>query len=301
MGRMLTLQQMRVIVAVADAGSFGRAAAALATSQPSVSAAVLSAERELECSLFSRRPVAPTMDCRSILPEMRVVLADAARLEAKAALLGQGPRIFRIAVPTTFRLVYAQQMLDLWGREFSRVSVTLLEGEDDEIKQWLRTDFIDAGILIDPDPDELSEDAVEIFRDVLEGVIQYDHPLAHETRISVDDLLDDRIALSNSGCRSEVESLCRSARPTFRPDLLVRDMNSLLSMVSSGNVVTILPSICEPILPAGVQPIELEPEVNRTLVATLSHGSNQVQRDLFNTLIAALQTIGLPPRPSEEL
>lgn len=294
MADVLTLHQMRVIVAVAEAGSFGAAAEILATSQPNVSVAVSSAERQLGCVLFSRRPVAPTKDCTSVLPQMRRVLAEAARLDMKMTLLGRGPKTFRMAVPTTVRLVYASQMLEAWRREFPRVQVTIMEGEDDEIRQWLATDFVDAGILIDPNPAAINSTSVELFHDEFEGVIQYDHPLAEEDSVSLDDLLDDHIVLSNSGCRSEVESMCRTVRPGFSPYLLVRDMSTLLEMVSSGKVVTILPSICDPILPPGIRPISLDAPVTRTLVATLSRSAHDAQRDLFEALMDSLHVIGMP-------
>ncbi|MCI1747068.1 MAG: LysR family transcriptional regulator [Acidipropionibacterium sp.] len=289
----LTLRQIRAIVAVADAGSFGGAAQILGTSQPNVSGAVSSAERQLGCELFSRRPVTPTADCLSVLPRMRAVLAEAARLDAGLELLGGGRRVFRMAVPATLRLVYERRILDLWGREFPRVSCVLMEGEDDEIQQWLSAGIVDAGILIDPGPELLGEEAVVVVEDAYEGVIQRDHPLAGEERIDLDDLLDDRLVLSDSVCRRDVEALCWSVRPSFRPELLVRDMNALLAMVSAGRVVTILPSICEPILPAGTRPIALEPEVRRSLVATPARGADGSRRELFSALVGSLASLGL--------
>jgi len=293
---MLTLHQLQALVAVADCESFAEAAVRLGTSQPNVSAAILSAERQLGRTLFARRPVAPTSDCQVILPDARRIVGEAARLEEKLNLLATTPGIFRLAVPTTLRLAYGQEMLAGWKQRFPQLEVALLEGEDDEIRQWLRTGFIDAGVLINPAPSDLSGAAIQVCEDAFEGIIQDDHPLAGQTTIDLDDLLDDQIVLSDSGCRSEVESLCRATRSTFEPQLLVRDMSSLLSLVKSGTMVTILPSICERILPAGVQPIRLRPNVPRHLIATVRPNLPTPYEHLFNELIEGLRDVGLDPR-----
>lgn len=69
----VTLDDLRVFIAVADAGSFGRAAAGLHTSQPAVSERMARLERDLARTLFTRggRGVSLTRAGRRLLPYAR--------------------------------------------------------------------------------------------------------------------------------------------------------------------------------------------------------------------------------------
>lgn len=97
----LTLRQVEIFLAVADARHFGRAAQALHISQPVVSQEVRRLERAIGGPLFDRstRTVALTELGRALLDEARDVHAASVRFSARAALLASGQRErVRIAV-----------------------------------------------------------------------------------------------------------------------------------------------------------------------------------------------------------
>src|SRR5262244_1129467 len=68
-GRRLKLRDLHILLAVAKTGSMGKAAVALAVSQPVVSKAVSDLEHALSLRLFDRSPqgVEPTMYGRTLL------------------------------------------------------------------------------------------------------------------------------------------------------------------------------------------------------------------------------------------
>lgn len=86
------LRQLRAFVAVAEALHFGRAAAALHVSQPTLSQQVAGLERQLGTRLLvrDRRSVALTETGRLVLDEARAALAAAARVAAVARCAGAG-------------------------------------------------------------------------------------------------------------------------------------------------------------------------------------------------------------------
>lgn len=82
----ITLDQLRVLVAIADTGSFRAAARRLRRAQSAISHAVASLEAQLDVKLFSRdgyRPVL-TPAGRTLLGDARRVLAQAEGLKARA-------------------------------------------------------------------------------------------------------------------------------------------------------------------------------------------------------------------------
>src|SRR5258705_13359648 len=68
-GRRLTLRDLNILLAVADAGSMAKAAKRLAISQPAVSRAIADMERTLKAPLFDRSPkgIEPTRYGRALL------------------------------------------------------------------------------------------------------------------------------------------------------------------------------------------------------------------------------------------
>jgi len=83
----LSLDQLRVLVTIADAGSFSAAGRALGRAQSAISQAVATLEELQGVSLFDRDGYRPTLTAigRVLVDQARLVLASAARFEAVAA------------------------------------------------------------------------------------------------------------------------------------------------------------------------------------------------------------------------
>lgn len=82
----LTLDQLRVLVAIAETGSFRAAAGRLQRAQSAISHAVASLETQLDVMLFDRSGYRPalTNEGRALLADARRVLAQAEGLKARA-------------------------------------------------------------------------------------------------------------------------------------------------------------------------------------------------------------------------
>lgn len=83
----LTLEQLRVLVAIADAGSFSAAGRALGRAQSAISQSVAALEAAQGVALFDRSGYRPQLTDagRTLVEHARLVLASAARFEAVAA------------------------------------------------------------------------------------------------------------------------------------------------------------------------------------------------------------------------
>ncbi|MEO1292073.1 MAG: LysR family transcriptional regulator [Pseudomonadota bacterium] len=88
----VTLDQLRMLVAVADAGSFTAAAKRVQRAQSAVSHAIATLEEQLDVQLFDRSTKRPTFTPHgeAILAEARMVLVRAERLRATARGLAAG-------------------------------------------------------------------------------------------------------------------------------------------------------------------------------------------------------------------
>ncbi|HEX2559639.1 LysR family transcriptional regulator [Phenylobacterium sp.] len=110
----LTLDQLRVFVAVAETGSFRAAAVRLRRVQSAVSYAIAGLESELGVSLFDRTGRRPELSAngRALLAHAKAMLLDADALRAHARALGEGlePRL-DLALDPQFPLPFAAAAL----------------------------------------------------------------------------------------------------------------------------------------------------------------------------------------------
>ncbi len=194
----LTLDQLRVLVAIADAGSFRAAAARLGRAQSAISHAVASLESQLAVTLFDRRGYRPvlTAEGRTLLGDARRVLAQAEGIKARA-------RSFRTGIESS---------LDIAVDPFvpsDRVAAALgrVHGTFPEVAIRVRTAALGGPLVAVRDrgslfglsvSDEIRDDAVimEAAGEVtLLAVAAPDHPLAgREAPADVGDQLNILIA-----------------------------------------------------------------------------------------------------------
>ena len=124
----LTLDQLRLFLAVVDAGGFSAAARALRRAQSAVSYGIANLERQLGTALFDRsgrKPVLTTAG-QELSAEARAVCAQVDRLRARAHGIAQGvePRL-AIAVDPMFPLPALVDALREFRLKFPTVSLLL--------------------------------------------------------------------------------------------------------------------------------------------------------------------------------
>jgi len=122
----LTLDQIRVFIAVADAGSFSRAAKALNRAQSAVTHAIQRLEAETGTPVFDRSAYRPTLTeaGKALLERGRRIIADAALFRDHAQSLARGlePEL-SIAIDPLFPMPAAVHALRAFSDQFPDVPV----------------------------------------------------------------------------------------------------------------------------------------------------------------------------------
>src|SRR5580700_157894 len=123
-----TLDQLRLFLAVIDAGGFSAASRSLRRAQSAVSYGIANLERQLGVALFDRSGRKPvlTPSGEELAAEARAVCAQVDRLRARAHGIAQGvePRL-AIAVDHVFPLPALVHALSAFRDRFPTVSLTL--------------------------------------------------------------------------------------------------------------------------------------------------------------------------------
>ena len=149
----MELDQLRAFVAVSEAGGFTRAAAILASTQPTLSRQVGALEGELGQPLLDRlgRRVALTAfgtdflaRAKSLLTEADAVVASGRQVEGH--LTGE----LRIGVADSVVFSHFPRILERFGRRHEGVHTHIETGLSPEILGWVRSGRCDAGLCMLP-------------------------------------------------------------------------------------------------------------------------------------------------------
>lgn len=241
----MELRQLEYFVAVADEGSFTRAAAKVHVAQPGVSAQIRRLERELGQELLDRsgRSVRLTEVGAVVLPYARAALAAVAgaRLavdELTGLLRGQ------VAVGmVTSHNVDLPGLLSEFHRDHPGVEITLTEANSDELVAALRGGRLDAAIVSlgpAPPPDL---DRLVVTDEAIAAAVAPDHELADRAELPLAQLQGlPLISLPpGSGIRAHLDAAC--ARAGFAPTIAFEASQpvTLAQLAGRGLGVAILP------------------------------------------------------------
>jgi len=245
----MELQQLRYFCAIAETGSFTRAARETHVSQPSLSQQIMKLEDELGARLFDRlgRTVQLTELGRTFLPRARAVLRDleAARndvVEKKASISGP----ISVGVIPTIAPYFLPPILATFARRFPEVRVTVSEEITPLLLERLRAGIMDVAIAALP----LSARAHEfhsftLLEEKLFAVLPRRHRLARQRSVSLAQLHDDSFVLLRDGhCfRDTAFAACKRARMNPKVIFESGQFSSILSMVGAGLGVSIVPAM----------------------------------------------------------
>ena len=243
----MELHQLRYFCAVAETGSFSRAAEQSHVSQPSLSQQIIKLEEELGARLFDRlgRSVRLTELGKIFLPRARAVLRE---LEAAKGDVVErkdfvgGP--VTVGVIPTVGPYFLPRVLTSFSRKFPQVRFTVVEEITPVLLDRLRAGAIDVAILALPIRGHEFE-TKPLLTERLFAALPKNHRLAKRTALSLRDLRSEPFLLLRDGhCfRDTAVAACDRAR--LHPQVIFESgqFSSLVSLVGAGMGVSIVPEM----------------------------------------------------------
>ncbi|MBV8626742.1 MAG: LysR family transcriptional regulator [Paraburkholderia sp.] len=277
----LSLRDIRAFIAVAQTGSFTRAATRLHLSQPALTVQVRRLEETVGVKLFDRnsRSVALTPTGRELLPMLQKSLHDMEQVLIDARELGNGSSgTVRIACLPTFAASVLPELVQEIKKAVPRVGFLVHDVVASMVNTLVRSEEVDIG-LTGGDLTDTAFDVLFSGGDRLVAILPKRSALARRRRIKLADLGSVPLVLTaqgtsvravvdnafaNAGCTPEI-----ACEPTY--------MMTAVAMVRAGLGVTILPESArevraEPELlvrpvddPAFLRPVALIKKRGRTL------------------------------------
>jgi LysR family hydrogen peroxide-inducible transcriptional activator len=243
----LGFRDLKYIIAIADKGSFGRAAEACGITQPALSERVKRIESTLGVSLFERSKrglqVTPTGD--RILRKARELMEQALAIDEITASHNEplsGP--LRLGVIATLGPYLMPQLLPALRQQYPKLELILNEGLTEPLLSKLQAGSLDLVIAAAP----LNYAGIiqhELFHEAFVLAAPRGHKLAQLETVNAADLRgNDMVLLEDGHCLSgQALDVCPTKKGQNRDRLHAMSLETLRHMVAAGTGYTLLPAL----------------------------------------------------------
>lgn len=297
----LELRHLRVLCAIADAGSVGRAASDLGYSQPAMSTQLQRIEQHFGRPLFERNTAGV-----ELTPYGSEVLAQARDVLTRAAAIGRRPAEGSTRTRRSLRLaatnspVLAGMLIRLRSRLPDLALTVSSVYSSSEIVELLEQGAVDAAIAADYPGRELRHSAAVAHRGVVTEpsfvALPAGHRLRHCREVALADLADDAWFLTpddGAGWPGVFYEACRAAG--FTPAAVhefLGDQGQLQNMIAEGIGVAIVQATLRPTPDVLVKPLVGTPLWCRYVLAWRRKSpADEVADTLFASAAAAYRTL----------
>src|ERR1700676_2768791 len=243
----MELHQLRYFCAVAETGSFSRAAEQSHVSQPSLSQQILKLEDELGARLFDRLgcSIRLTDVGKTFLPRARAVLREleAAKGDVVERKDSVGGAICVGVIPTVAPY-FLPPHLTFLTREFPQARLTVVEEITPVLLERLRAGTVDVAILALPIRGH-EFDAFPLLTERLYAALPKKHRSTTRRSLSLKDLRKEPFLLLRDGHCFRETAVAACDRARVNPQVIFESgqFSSILSMVGAGMGVSIVPEM----------------------------------------------------------
>ena len=241
----LTFKQIRYFQAIAEAGSFRRAADRLGVKQPTLTVQIAALEAALATTLFERHRsgVVLTPAARELLPRARRI-AEEMKGFTDQALGVSGQSTYRLGVTPTLGPYLLPRVLPAVHQRFEDLRLYVREAIPAQLASDLKSAAHDVVLTTLPlQGDEL--EVIPLFRESLKLALPLEHPLASKGVVSGEDLVGEAVLTIDEQhlYHRQVSALCESLGATVNRDYEGTSLDTLRQMVVMGMGITFLPSL----------------------------------------------------------
>jgi DNA-binding transcriptional LysR family regulator len=248
-GRRLKLHDIHVLLAVVQAGSMGKAAGLLNTTQSAISRSIADLENTVGVRLLDRSPqgVEPTLYGQALLRRSLAVFDELRQgIQDIEFLSDPGVGELRIGCSPTQSEGFIFAVLDRLSHQYPRIGVQVVSGGMLAICDELRERRIDLGLarmsgLATPE----GLDQESLFDDPLVVVAALTSPWARRRKIRLAELLSESWTWSSAGSLIDtlvVDAFRKSGLEPPRATIHTGSINLRLKLTATGRFLAVVPA-----------------------------------------------------------
>lgn len=260
MKRLITLQK------VIELQSFSKAASALGYTQSAISHMIASLESEFSIKLLyrSHTGIQLTLEGAQIYPLIKATLRQYQAMHEKIEEInGLSSGTIRIGTISSISAHWLPLLIQKFQKEYPQVNFILHQGDYTTIPEWIKTNQVDFGFV---SPDALTSADIKFVKSgALRAVLPFNHPLAKQNFVTLENLISEPFLELEEGSYSEPLAAFEKANLQPNIKLQVHDDYSILSMIELGLGVSILPELVLKKTSYKVAILPIKPELTRNI------------------------------------
>ncbi|MBO8195905.1 LysR family transcriptional regulator [Streptomyces oryzae] len=270
---MIEARHLRVLRAVASAGSFSAAARELGCTQPAVSQQMKALEGAAGTPLLVRtgREMRLTEAGEALVRHASGILAGLAAAEEEVAALAglRAGRVRLVSFPSGSSTLVPTAVAAMRA-DHPGTRVSLVEAEPPRSVEMLRAGDCEIALAFRYEAEPEWGDLVvrPLLTDRLVGLVPEGHPFADADEVGIGTLAEEPWIAGCPRCRRHLVQVCEAAGFTPRIDFATDDYPAVVGLVGAGLGVAVLPELAvESVRPRGTRAVRVTPAVQREVVA----------------------------------
>ncbi|AOK89706.1 LysR family transcriptional regulator [Paenibacillus sp. S33] len=277
----MTITQIMIFVRVAETLNFTQTAHELHMTQPAVSHAIASIENELDVQLLLRdrkKGVLLTDIGHKVLLQFRMMLQSMEKVQQQvAAEKGLDVGTITIGAFPSASAYFLPPIIHHIRQHYPNLVFDLHEGSTNEVKEWVHTREIEAGIILLPDP---QVDVIPLCQDDMVILLPDGHPLQSHNKIAIRDLNQQDMIFCKGGHEVAIMEGFEREQSQLQAQFITHNISTLVSMVRQGLGMGIVSSLALSTFPHDLTVKETSPLITRQIgiaVPSLHNASLAVQ------------------------
>ena len=242
----MDIKQLNYFMAVAQAGSFSKAAENLTVSQPTLSVAVKKLEEELGVRLFysfNREQRLTDEGLRLMNGARRLMDVYQQTVEDVRVMDHNTEGSFMLGLSPLFGACFFGDLLPGFAAAYPNIHIEIVEDGANRIDEKVARGEVDLGVSLNTDRLTAAVERRHFTTQRNVALLHESHPLAERDSITVADLRNESFAIFNHNfiLHRQIVEACHAAgfRPRFA--LLTSQWDFMVEMVSKNHAVSILP------------------------------------------------------------
>lgn len=261
----MEIRQLKYFVRAAETLNFSEASRMLFITQSTLSQQIRQLEQELGIRLFIRdsHNVSLTEAGEELLPYARQTLNSSQLCIDRMADLNNmlGGKL-NIGVTYSFSPILTETVLDFM-KLYPGVKLNIFYKPVSELLLMLKNREVDFVLAFRPNEEVSGIESHVLFQNYLAVIVGESHPLASLKSVSIEELSRYELALPTPGlqARNYFDTICAGMVADMKVRLELNEVNILLALVRSGNLVSVLAEATTHNFP-GVKAVRLDVHPN---------------------------------------
>ena len=263
----MTLLSYQILKAVADMGSFNKAAEVLGLTPSAVSHSIAALEKELGFAVLvrSKSGVSLTSYGEKLLPYVNVVLnSDESLQQEISELNGLKKGKVKLGVFSSVCTNWLPDILNSFQEKYPEIEIEVFQGTYADVSYWLKNGVVDLGFLSVSSAKDIPIEP--LYEDPLICVLPKGTPRSHtEDYVTIEDMRHHQFVTQRECTDADIQNFLKKNSLSIKSSYHVVDDLSTVALVEKGFGICLMPQLVMNDIPYEVECYPVLPKASRII------------------------------------